>query len=109
MALQRAKLEGEKSEDKKRLTGKQWFLQQEAQHIEVRSAGCRGGSSSGWGGLRRAYTGCDCAAGHGATPFASCAECVVGRQLCHPAGVQQQHTGEPGHCLNLREAVGAAG
>ncbi|KAI7835902.1 hypothetical protein COHA_010205 [Chlorella ohadii] len=36
MTLQRAKLEGDKSEDRKnRLTGKQWFLQQEAQHIEI--------------------------------------------------------------------------
>lgn len=42
MALQRAKLEGEKIEDRKnRLTGKQWFLQQEAQHIEVGAAGRR--------------------------------------------------------------------
>jgi len=42
MTLQRAKLEGDKSEDRKnRLTGKQWFLQQEAQHIEVRGGGMK--------------------------------------------------------------------
>ncbi len=42
MTLQRAKLERDKSEDRKnRLTGKQWFLQQEAQHIEVRGGGMK--------------------------------------------------------------------
>lgn len=36
-ALERAKLEDGKAEEKKnRLTGKQWFLQQEAAHLEVR-------------------------------------------------------------------------
>jgi hypothetical protein len=35
-ALERAKLEDGRSEERKgRLTGKQWFLQQEAQHLEV--------------------------------------------------------------------------
>lgn len=36
-AAARAKVEGGKEEDKKRPTGKQWFLQQEAAHIEVRA------------------------------------------------------------------------
>lgn len=45
-ALERAKLEGDKAEDKKgRPTGKQWFLQQEAAHLEV-SCGWLGGG--GW-------------------------------------------------------------
>lgn len=45
MALQRSKLqEGTVIEKQKRLTGKQWFLQQEAQHLEVRP--CQQQSSS---------------------------------------------------------------
>ena len=51
-ALERAKLEGKDAgeERKGRLTGKQWFLQQEAQHIEVRARALLGGGGGGAGG-----------------------------------------------------------
>lgn len=44
MALQKAKLGDTQTVEKQgRLSGKQWFMQQEAQHIEVRKGG------RGWG------------------------------------------------------------
>ena len=51
-ALERAKLEGKDAgeERKGRLPGKQWFLQQEAQHIEVRARALLGGGGGGAGG-----------------------------------------------------------
>lgn len=76
-ALERAKLQGkDAAEESKGLTGKQFFLQQEAQHIEVRA----------WGGAMRA--------GRGAG--SSCA------WLCMPAHCHQEQPGpaSPTHPLN---------